>query len=93
MNISDSYFSGLEANTTSPVIYFANGVDYLYETNLLIVSNSTFINNKAMTDAGVIYSKNTNVKVVESHFENNRAITGDGGVFYFDCSIEAVFDC
>lgn len=47
--------------------------------------NSTFKNNSASTNAGVIYSKNINLFMNNCSFLNNSAFEGDAGALYLDC--------
>lgn len=51
----------------------------------LEIRNSTFNNNKAKTDAGVLYSYYSNVFIENSNFSYNEAVTGDAGALYLEC--------
>jgi hypothetical protein len=57
----------------------------------LTIENSTFLQNIAAVDAGVIYSLYTNVNITSSIFANNNAVSGDAGVLNLYCPDDAAY--
>ena len=66
----------------------SGGVIYLYFAQNLIafsfIINSTFTNNIAIQDGGVIYVISANLTIINTDFSNNSAENGYGGAIYYD---------
>jgi predicted outer membrane repeat protein len=81
VNITHSTFTSNRATGRGPFsgnIYRGSGVACIRNSNISVV-NSTFSNNSAVGNAGVMQVESSSVEIIDSTFEHNNA-TLDGGV-------------
>jgi predicted outer membrane repeat protein len=84
LTISNAIFLGIFSKYSSPIIYIENDPQ-ASEKHSLRITGSRFANNVANDSAGVLMAVNTNVTVDSCTFENNTALSKDGGALYLDC--------
>ena len=75
VNITGTHFSDNRAGRNGGAVYFGS--------NNISITNSSFINNTAITGAGgAVYFGGSNISITNSSFINNRASGGGGGAIY-----------
>ena len=70
LTLNQTNISGIFTNFSSPVVYIQNDASATSKI-LLEIENSTFTNNLATDQAGVVYALNTDVNVDSSVFQGN----------------------
>ena len=70
LTLNQTNISGIFTNFSSPVVYIQNDASATSKI-LLEIENSTFTNNLATDQAGVVYALNTDVNVDSSVFLGN----------------------
>ena len=94
LNIFNCYFVNNESYGNGSVIY-----QQYYSTNVININNSVFDDNFA-SDEGTIYLNNTNVKIKDCVFKNNRADTykdiynnSNSNLNIYNCDINGSTTC
>jgi predicted outer membrane repeat protein len=90
--ISNSTFTSIISNYSSPIVYIENDPQ-ASEKHSLIITRSKFYNNIANESAGVLQAVNTNVTIDRCLFENNTAVLKDAGALYLDCQESISTNC
>ena len=96
--LTNSDFSHIYSALQGGLIYYegvsaANQASHDNGDIQLEISGCTFVNISAQIDGGVIRARNLNFTITLSHFSDNRAEQGNGGVLQFLCGRNSNFVC